>query len=591
MSREAVTIVELQQPRCSLRFGVGACTATGTPKCYNTWSSCKVRGLYDGLGSIRWRFVKDKPGNWPVGDFSLANAPATNAIPVPGLDVSVAAGSLNAAGVLDGKSPAGVRSRVTVTMGDFPWNDAFGDFYLGDRSNLPARNFWACWMARNMFWGGMYLRIYDGYVGDSLASMRQRVFVLDNVSGPDGSGKVTLTGMDPLMLATQRKSKFPEDMDVRLTAAITAGQTTIRVMTAEPAKLTKAYGNLVGIYHMKIGSEVFSYTGTTLIETGVYDLTGCIRGVVGEAAIAALDTRCQRVGRYVDMPTWEIGYDQLVNHTPLPSAYVDHADWADEGDTYLPTLRSTAWVMDPVLVDDLMGELCQQGQFYFWWDEYAQSVRMQAVRPPRGTVTALESAGHIVAKSAELTREPESLITRVFVYFGRVDPLKSATDPSNYSVVSGRIEGDVEHPNAAGGPKPLSIFARWVNTEAHAVQIIQRILSRYAVVPRFLTLRLDSKDRTITVGEVCDVTTKEIVDTEGRLSADRWQVISWKEIQPGEVYLIDLQTYDYVGAFAYWMADGSPEFGAATAEQKLIGGWWAADDGKYPDGTPGYQWN
>lgn len=590
MLHEAVTIVELRQPRCSLRFGVGACTATGTPKCYNTWSTCRVRSLYDGLGSIRWRFIADKPGNWPVGDFTSADVIATNAIPVPSLDVSVAAGSLNASGILDGKSPAGVRSRVTVTMPDFPWNDAWGDFYLGDRVNLPPRNFWACWMARNMFWGGMELWIYDGYVGDALAAMRKRVFVLDNVSGPDGSGRVTLTGLDPLMLATQSKSKFPEEMDVRLVADITAVQTTIRVTTAEPDKLTKAYGN-ASVFHLRIGNEVLSYTGITLIETGIYDITGCVRGVVGAAAIAAIDTRCQRVGRYVDLPTWEIGYDMLINHTPLPGSYIDHFAWADEGETYLPTLRSTAWVMEPTLVDEILGELAQQGQFYFWWDEYAITVRMQAVRPPRGTVTSLTSAANIVAKSAQLSREPDSLITRIFVYYGQVDPLKSSTEPSNYSVVSGRIEGGTEHPNAAGGAKPLSIFARWVNTEAHAVQIIQRILSRYATVPRFLSLHLDGKDRLITVGDVCDVTTKEIVDTEGRPQADRWQVISWAEVRPGEVYLIDLQTYDYFGAFAFWMADGAPDFDMASDEQKTFGGWWAADDGKYPDGTPGYQWN
>lgn len=591
MPREAVTIVELSQPRCSLRFGIGACTATGTPKCYNTWTTCRARAAYDGLGSIRWRFIKDKPGNWPVGDYSAANAPATNAIPVPGLDVTVAAGSLNASGILDGKSPAGVRSRVTVTMGDIPWNDAYGDFYLADRVSLPQRNFWACWAARNMFFGSMYLTVYDGYVGDTLAAMRQRVFAVDNVSGPDGDGKVTITGMDPLMLATQRKSKFPEDMDVRLTAAITAVQTTIRVTATEPDKLTKIYGNLAGVYHLKIGSEVLSYTGATLIDTGVYDLTGCVRAVLGTAAAADIDTRCQRVGRYVDMPTWDIGFDLLTVHTPMPASYADHLTWADEGDTYLPTLRSTAWVLEPTLVDDLMGELCQQGQFYFWWDEYAQKVLMQAVRPPRGTVTVLESSGNIVAGSAQLSREPDSLVTRVFVYYGQIDPFKSSTEAANYSVVSGRIEGDVEHDNAAGGPKPLSIFARWVNTEAHAVQILQRILSRYAAVPRFLTLYLDAKDRLITVGDVCDVTTKEIVDSEGRILSNRWQVISWKEVRPGEVYLIDLQTYDYVGAFAYWMADGSPDWSAATADQKTVGAWWAADDGTYPDGTSGYQWN
>lgn len=591
MSREPVTIVELMQPRCSLRFGVGTCTATGTPICYNTWTTCKVRDIYDSLGSIKWRFVKDGPGIWPVGDYTDANNPATNAIPVPALDVSVASGSLNAAGILDGKSSAGIRSRCTITMGDFPWDDAFGDYYLSSRTSMPSRMFWACWVARNMFWGGMWVKVYDGYAGDSLAAMRQRIFSVDSVDGPDASGKVTITAYDPLILATNVKSKFPEEMDVRTVDAITASQTTIRVSTDEPAKLTRAYGNLVGTYHARIGNEVISYTGVTTISVGVYDLTGCTRGVLGTAATANADVKVQRVGRYVDIPTWEISYDLHVNHTPLPSAYVDHAAWAAEGDTYLPTLRSTAWVLEPTLVDDLQGELCQQGMFYFWWDEYAQTVKMLAVRPPAGAVATLDYTTGILKGSAVLKRESESLLTRVFVYYDLIDPMKSRTEPSNYRVVSGRIEGSVEHPNAAGGERPLSIFARWVNTEAHAVQIIFRTLGRYKSVPRFLTVHVDAKDRLITVGDVCDVTTREVVDTEGKLIAERWQVISWTEVKPGEVYLLDLQTYDYVGAFAGWMADGANDWASATDAEKSTGSWWADDSGKYPDGTSGYQWN
>jgi len=130
-----------------------------------------------------------------------------------------------------------------------------------------------------------------------------------------------------------------------------------------------------------------------------------------------------------------------------------------------------------------------------------------------------------------------------------------------------------------------------VSTEAHAVQIIQRIISRYSVMPRFVSLRLDSKNKEITIGDVCDLTARELVDSEGRLLADRWQVISWSEVRHGEVYLIDLQTYDYIGAFAFWMADGAPDWEDATDEQRALGAWWADDDGKYPDGTPGHQWN
>lgn len=590
MSLDPVTIVELEQPRCALRFGVGLCTASGSPLCYNTWTTCRARGAYNGTASIRWRFVQDRPGLFAFGDFAAPDHPATNVIPVSGLQVTSAKGSLNAAGVLDGKSPYGIRSRVTVTMSDFPWDDHAGDFYRADRGALPPRNFWAVWMARNAFFGQMFLRIYDGYYGQTLGEMRQRLYSIENISGPNGDGQVTINAMDPLMLAADAKAKFPEAMDVRLTANITAGQTTIRVTTFEAAKLTKAYGNDT-VRHMRIGSEILSYTGVSLVEDGVYDLTGCVRGVLNTpAATASYDSACQRVGRYVDTPTWEIGYDLMVNHTPFPAALIDHAAWADEGDTYLPTLRSTITIPAPELVEDLMGECCQQGMFYVWWSEYENTVPMMAVRPPRGEVRQITGQGDILARTVELRRDPESLLTRVFVYYGIKNPLTGFRDPTNYTTVSGRIEAAPEHPNAANGARELSIYARFVNTEAHAVQITQRILSRYADVPRFLTLRLDAKDRELTVGDVCDVQTREIVDTEGRMLDSRWQVIGWEDVKPGEIYLYDLQTYDYIGFFAQWMAEGSPDFEDATADERQSGAWWANDSGVMPDGSPGFLW-
>jgi hypothetical protein len=590
MSLEPLTIVELEQPRCGLRFGVGVCTATGTPKCYQTWGSCPVKSKYDPTGSIRWRFVQNRPGIFPFGDFTDVENPATNGIPVDGLSVSTGRGTLNVAGVLEGKGPFGIRSTVSVSMRDFAWGDSVGDFYLGERSNLPTRLFWACWVARNAFFGGMYLRVYDGYVGDDLAAMRQRLYVLDSIDGPDASGLVTLSAYDPIALAINAKSKFPEEMDVKLVDNIDAVQTTIRVVTNEPPKLTKAYGNDT-VYHMRIGSEILSYTGVSLVAVGVYDLTGCVRARLDTAAApGSIDGACQRVGRYVDTPTWEIGYDLMTAHTPLPASFVDHAQWATEGDTYLPTLRSTVTIAQPTLVDDLMGEVCQQGMFYVWWDEHQQTIPMLAVRPPRGAVVTLSGDANILAGSVEHKRDPASLITRVFLYYSPRSVLNYSKTPADYRIASGRIEAEPEHPNAAGAPRPFSIFARFVNTESHAVQVINRILSRYKEVPRFLSLRISGKDRLITVGDVSDVITREIIDVEGRFLSTRWQVIAWEALKSGEVYLLDLQTYDYVGLFAEWMADGAPDWVDATTEQRAMGAWWADDDGLMPDGSPGYQW-
>ncbi|NBW12553.1 MAG: hypothetical protein EBR82_31460 [Caulobacteraceae bacterium] len=590
MLLDPVTIVELEQPRCALRFGVGACTATGTPKCFNTWTTCKVKSAYSGTGSIRWRFIQSRPGLFAVGDYSNADNPATDAIPTAALSVTVSKGSLNAAGILDGKSPAGVRSTITVTMDDIPWPDPIGDFYKADRTVTADRTFWALWTARNAFFGSMWLRIYDGYAGQTLAEMRQRVFVLDSVDGPDASGKVTLTGSDPLLLVTSKKAKFPEEMTVTLTSAITAAQTSITVTTSEPAKLTKAYGNS-GQLQIKIGSEIITYTAVTDNGNGTYTLTGCTRAALGTtAATGSSGAACQRIGRYVDTPTWQIAYDLLVTHSALPSAFVDFAAWYAEGDTYLPTLRSTITITSAETIDDLLGEACQQGQFYFWWDEYAQQVKMLAVRPPGNAVANLTWQSSIVAGSTVLTRSPDDLVTRVYVYYGQINPTVSKTTTSNYQTLKGSIEADSEGVNAANGAKSLTIYGRFINTEAHAVQVITRILSRYKTIPRFLTLRLDAKDRTLTVGQVCDVTAREIVDSEGNIDTSRWQIISWEEITPGEVYAVDLQTYDYLGAFAYWMADGSPTWETATDAQKAQGAWWAGADGLMADGSAGMQW-
>ena len=51
--RKPVVIAEVTQPRCALRFGVGACTATGTPKCYNTYWTCLDKENYDPTGVAR----------------------------------------------------------------------------------------------------------------------------------------------------------------------------------------------------------------------------------------------------------------------------------------------------------------------------------------------------------------------------------------------------------------------------------------------------------------------------------------------------------------------------------------------------------
>lgn len=589
-AREPLQFVELIQPRCSLRFGVGACPATGTDKCYNTWTICPVRDAYDGLGSIAWRFAPDVPHDFDIGEFADADNIKTNGI--PGLvSVSTAKSSMNIAGVLDGKSPFGTRSAITVTLTDVAWDDYVGDHYRATRPQFP-REFWAVWTARNAFYGGMFLKAYDGFVGDAPGDMRQRLYTLDKVDGPDGSGRVTLHGLDPLRLTDRDKAEFPRTTEISLAVDIDAAQTTIRVLAKAVADVSDLaeFGNAT--YRViRVGDEVIRYDGWSTVSAGVYDLTGCVRGFDNtEAKDAKAETRMQRCGRFVDLEPWKMAKYLFQNHTRVPAQFFDFAQWAEEGDGYLPTLRRTITIAEVNAVESLMGELTQQGLFNVWWNEAAQKIPMLAVRPAKGLVDTIDGESNILADTAVLTRQPDAMITRCFIYYGPRNPTKSRTEKSNYQRLEGYIEEQNESDNAAGGPTTREVFARFIETEAHAFQLITRMFMRYRNIPRFLSVRVSAKDRSIEVGQVLDAITRTIVDANGQVLPERWQVIAVDEITAGEVYLLDLQTFNLIGRYAFWMADGSPDYLAATDEQRANGAFWAGDDGKMSNGDPGYNW-
>jgi hypothetical protein len=230
--RVPLTIVELEQPRCALRFGVGLCTATGT-KCYNTLGTCTDLNNYDGTASIKWRFVDGRPTTFDIADHTDADNPELNALPCL-TSASTTSSQINAGANLSGRSPLGVTGSATVQLQDFPWNDAEGDFYVADRTGyvagkpLPVRaGFWALWTARNKLFNDMFLSIYDGYEGEALADMRKRLYVLDSVDGVNSNGRLTLKGLDPLRLAGDKKAMFPPTSDLEVYGDFSATDTAI----------------------------------------------------------------------------------------------------------------------------------------------------------------------------------------------------------------------------------------------------------------------------------------------------------------------------------------------------------------------------
>lgn len=590
--REPVTIVELEQKRCSLRFGSAPCSATGTPKCYQTYSTCRDKENYSPIATIKWRFVEDKYQQFAFGVFDDPDAIEANPIPCL-VSVSTAESKINPGSILDGKSPFGVTAKVTIKLTDVLWDDHVGDFYVDDRPNAEVGRirktrggFWSLFQVRNEISPEMTLRIYDGYVGQALSEMRQRLYLLDRIDGPNSDGSVTITGLDPLRLTDDEKAEFPRTSRLDLFGSLSIASTSVLVIGVE-ADVSDNFGMDGGKY-LRIGNEIISYAGYADQGNGVYLLTGVARGVLGTAAEAHGDQdKCQRSAHFENEQAWRVVDYLLRNHTPMPPAFLNLPQWDEEGNQYIPTNFVTRTLSEPQSVKELCGQLSQQGLFNIWWAEFEQKIKMLAVRPPnQAPVKLTDEANNL--DGTRVTMDPDARLTRVVVFYDLKGPLRSIGEPESYRYRFTSVDDEVE--GITGGAVTKVIYAPWIKTRSMAVALSVKLLIRYRLIPRFMVVYVDAKDRDVQTGTVADVETASFVDAEGERMVSRWLVTGSKEVVAGHTYMLDLQTYEYVGRFAVYMADGSPDFENATEAERQSGGWFSDDNGKLADGSDGYRY-
>ena len=151
-----------------------------------------------------------------------------------------------------------------------------GDPYRDLRGNRRDAPFWAFWRARNAFYNGALISVWDGYHGQTLAQMQRRDYIVESISGPS-NGKVTIKIADPLRLAEAKESKFPPEISAQLVNDLDLTSTTVRV-SAHVADLDRACGNTGARKFIKIGSKIIQYSGHTLDGDGYRTLTGVVRG-------------------------------------------------------------------------------------------------------------------------------------------------------------------------------------------------------------------------------------------------------------------------------------------------------------------------
>lgn len=589
-TRERIQIVELIQERCSLRYGVAPCEASGGPNCYNCVGTCQDLANFNRDGEIRWRFCKPNAHIEPAYSESVdGNTIATNWIPLLG-QVTAGVSRINVSGARKGESPFGTTAGVSIDFLDTPWDDRFGDYYPGTRPALDPEDlpsFWQLFTARNPYVGDMRIVVYDGYVGQTMAQMTQREFLAEVLTASDGNA-ATLEGVNPLQVLDEDDAFFPRTTAVQLYGDINSTTTSIQVYCINPDDLTDVFGNTVRRY-IRVGDEIIGYSSATETApgTGIYTLSGVVRKALESTADSHSDgAAMQRVGHYAQTMFYNIQRDLIVNHSRVRDDYVPLLEWQATGDEDLPYYQIGGTVATPTRVSKLVGEIVQQCEHFIFWDERERKIQLVAIKPvaaPDGSVTGNDVLG--VGQS--LDQDPESIFTRVYLYYKRRSPTGGVEGIQNFSRVEGFIDGDAAQ--ELGTTQELTVFSRWLRTSTQALLSAASITLRYSRVQRYLNLSLHVKDDWVTPADVIQVDTALLRTTEGARDVRNWQVIQREDREPQFRMDLKLQEFVYRGRYGNWMAADAPDYADATEEERAEGCFWGDEDGKV-NGEEGYRW-
>ena len=453
---EPVTLIQIDQPLCDLTYGSAPCTASlGTIsdfKCYNSRFTCQDSPNYDpGNLTLTFSFNQDN-----VRQYGMV---------IPSLHrMTIDPMTINIGGLDDGQSPFGVREEVTLTFSDHPYSDLLVDKYRLERPDAhgdinvtgfdpsTAGTFWGKWLARNPYYEGYALRVYEGKKGEPLGNLRVRNYIITEVSGPSGNGKVTVHAQDIFAKVQQRKSKAPVKSQGELASDITSSATSL---TLAPS----------GIGNSEYPASGFVRIGDEIIEFGARAgdvLSTLTRGMKNTTADAHETEDVVQVCKDIppDSPA-DILEDLLVNYSFIPSARIPKTEWDSEVTNNIPDLYS-AFLSEPVPVEDLVAELSLQAGFTTWPDVEDNEIRFKVLTANLVPVVTVDERAWIVRGSLKPKSQPEKRLSQVWVHYGLKSPVLSVNDTQSYHSVRVVADLDAEDPTQYGTPQAREIFARWI---------------------------------------------------------------------------------------------------------------------------------
>jgi hypothetical protein len=578
--REPVQIVEIVQPYCNNTHGSAPCTATetGDRKCFNTRSTCNDTANF-AKGSLRLFFAKGNIADrldvsylttedgetitTEDGDpIEIGDAKGAATYIVPSLvSVSTSPTRINLAGANPDAQGLGNRALCSIVFQDHPHTDRVVDPYRSDRTYVPMErgSFWTKWLARNTYRYNLSIKIYEGYFGETLESMRVREYFLARITGPDNNGHVTVQGKDILSFIEERKAQAPLASPGELYADIDSSQTSFEVANAVAADYS-ASGTI------RIGDELMTYSAVASSANGI-TFTITLRGTDGStAAEHSAEDLVQECLRYTSQSVDTVVEDLLDTYGGIAASYMDTANWAAEVSAYLSGYSLTTLITQPTGVATLVSEIQEQVGCFLWWDEHSQLIKLRAIRAVEDEPGLITDDNHIIAGSFNIDEMPRQRISQLWVYFVMNDWTGKLDDETNWRYLYISADLESEGANLYGQKSIRKIYARWLPTNAMALNTATKTVSRYSGVPRQCTFRLDAKDRAnYGVGDIVRISHFRDVNANGANNIGNWTITSMHEVVPGELTEYTAEDTTIYGRVCTIQGAGAGDYDPVTA--------------------------
>lgn len=583
MARQRLQWIEIDIPRCSRTWGVGACTASFsdlTPrKCFNTFGTCQVRSAF--LAELQTVVLFPNVSGAPIG-----------VLPCLSGDIRETEATVNIAGADPTMAASGRRGTLEWECRDFRDNDVWFDRYQAERVSGAAQTDEAGYdpsqrgtvfgklKSRWPHFAGRACRIKEGWLENGALTVEATRHYLLTDFETDKPGRASFKAQDVLNLAGNKRALAPKPCRGKLLNAIAADATTATLSPAGIGNLDYAASG-----RAKIGSEIVSFTrsGDVLTFTG--------RGLSGTTAQAhEVSATVQQTLRYVNVRADIVIRDLLVNFAAVPSAQIPTAEWADEMDKGAPGLRLTAEITAPEQVDKLVAEMGIFG-LSIWADASQQKVGLKTNRPLFDDTTFEITDGGILKDGASVKSRDDRRLTEVLFQSVQIDPVKALAD-DNFLRYEYTIDGDAKSPDAYGDVRLKVEKIRWINqgNDALARILSLRYLKLFSTAPEHVMVTVKRNQfSALRLTDVVYLTSDVRQDATGKPERKAYRVISKQNVGPGEVELT-LQRYFFEGRYGRIQANtATPTYATATASEKATGFYISDNAGFMSDGTRGPQ--